>query len=224
MTLGIALQLHAGSLATLDATKHILVACDGVAAFVNDFMLDLTIASESLSPHAQRTVTCQSATLPIAPSLPASRGVPGLWPPSDRHHAGAHLHRAKVVHTRRTCHLRVSPSRQRRCTRCPKNVGCVTSCDARAGDSLPSRDAFVCVLDAVRQLCDASATMAVDLFCRGVLGKVLRAAQPVVTTQPSAAEGEKTAAVLFLKGLEEVVAAFGRAVPQARTFLRAPPF
>ena len=72
------------------------------------------------------------------------------------------------------------------------------------------------VLDAVRQLCDASATMVVDLFCRGVLGKLLRAAQRVVAAQPSAAGEEGVAAGLFRAGLGQVVAAFGRAVPQAR--------
>lgn len=85
-----------------------------------------------------------------------------------------------------------------------------------AGDSLPSRDASVMVLDAVRQLCDASATTVVDLFCRGVLGKLLRAAPRVVAAQPSAAGEEGVAAGLFRKGLGHVVEAFGRAVPQAR--------
>lgn len=85
LTLGTAVQLHCGSLAKLEATWHILVACDGVAEFVSDFVRDMAIDSEPLLPPARGQAP---VTLHLCPQYQACQlhgCVPGSWRPSNRH-------------------------------------------------------------------------------------------------------------------------------------------
>lgn len=86
-----------------------------------------------------------------------------------------------------------------------------------AAGALPDVDTLVEVCRAVVLLCNASKALAVQCFCDGVLGGLLRVARWLVDAQPHADwVRQGSAGRLFRGGLVDTVEAFSRAVPQTR--------
>ena len=88
----------------------------------------------------------------------------------------------------------------------------------RAGEYLAGKSMLPQMMDVVRRLAWSSAPLAVELFCGGVLGALVREARRASSVQPTAKLEGEVAGCAFAQGLPRVVSAFGRAVPQARTF------
>ena len=61
---------------------------------------------------------------------------------------------------------------------------------ARAGAFLPETEWWVGLMRAVERLCNASAPLAVEMFCGGALGAALRVAQRLVAAQVRVVEGD----------------------------------
>ena len=73
----------------------------------------------------------------------------------------------------------------------------------------------------VASLCTASAPLAVELFCRGTLGVLMRVVQRWVRAQP---RGRWRGTIELIKnGLVHLTSALGVAVPQARAHLVSTP-
>ena len=73
------------------------------------------------------------------------------------------------------------------------------------------------VMRGVASLCTASVPLAVELFCRGTLGVLVRIVQRWVRAQP---RGRWRGTISLVEnGLVRVTYAFGVAVPQARAHL-----
>ena len=95
-----------------------------------------------------------------------------------------------------------------------------------AGEHEISEEALLNVTEDVACLALSSRSLAVDLFCDGVLGMLLRAAQRLLAAQPHA--DRENAAIRIMhgrpgdaegRGVAHLLDAFGAAVPQARARL-----
>ena len=91
---------------------------------------------------------------------------------------------------------------------------------ACAGEYSTDWEWVVIVLRGVAMVSDVSAPLAVELFCGGVLGMLLRVAQRWVAAQPRGLLDLILVAMLR-EGLSSVLEAFCRAVPQARPAAQA---
>lgn len=85
----------------------------------------------------------------------------------------------------------------------------------RAGDELSDQAVLPGVVLALKRLCCASAPLAVELFCDGVLGLLLRIAQRLVAAKLQR-EGEAAAERALCECAALLLEAFSAAVPQAR--------
>lgn len=84
----------------------------------------------------------------------------------------------------------------------------------RAGEYPADCDWLAGTMRAVGSLCDTSVHVAVEFFCQGVLGGLVRVAQRWAWAQP---HGRQDGIVgLFKDYLVHMMTAFGDAVPQAR--------
>ena len=270
-------------LAGLDETRPVLIACEGVAAFVNSILKQVVSGGERLSPHPA------GWELPIA--LPALR-VPGsvmagpvsgvsrqrrvrtrsggrsscrpcalvsvmknliplvrcltdravcvqahiLWPSQLLMRlAGCITQSAANLttvgkpgswssfgasHARRTARHGAPPAPRtaarsptagaRRCPAAPSSV-----LRTPAGEYPAEVEWPVSLMRPVSHLCGASTPLAVELFCGGALGMLLRIAQRWLAAQPRGARDGSLAMVR--DGLIFLITAFGRVVPEART-------
>ena len=83
-----------------------------------------------------------------------------------------------------------------------------------AGECFPEREWLAEVMKGVALFSAASAPIAVEFFCGGVLGVLVRMVQRWVAARPL---DELVGTVaMFTRGLVGVLDAFGLAVPQAR--------
>ena len=94
----------------------------------------------------------------------------------------------------------------------------------------PSEEALLLVMEAVARLSLSSRALAVELFCDGVLGMLLSAAQRLLAAQPHADREDAATRILHGlpgdaegRGVAHLLDAFGAAVPQARAHLLPEP-
>ena len=93
----------------------------------------------------------------------------------------------------------------------------------RAVEQVPADEALLLVMEAVTRCCLASKPLTVELFCDGVLGALMRAAQRLLAAVPREHREDIGLRILHesrghadWRGVSRMLDAFGHAVPQAR--------
>ena len=112
-------------------------------------------------------------------------------------------------------HSRRPPPRNQSCIRSPAALS--SALRACAGEYPAEVEWPVSLMCPVSRLCAASTPLAVELFCGGALGMLLRIAQRWVAAQPRGARDGSLA--MFRDGLVFPMNAFGRVVWEARAHL-----
>ena len=153
--------------------------------------------ADSMAPDGQGSLTARRCTTARRSACRPARPAPAR--------------RLALWHTRRQ-------AAQLRVLTCSLACICTLVADC-AGEYVPDRAWLLGVVQAVMRYCEASTALAVDLFCDGALGSLLRIAHRVVAALPHAARYgfAQQAVVDFLAPL---VKAFALAVHQARAVPR----
>ena len=106
----------------------------------------------------------------------------------------------------------------------------VLICSMFAGEHELKEKTLLLLMEAVARLALASRPLAAELFCDGVLGMLLSAAQRLLAAQPHSDREDVAVRILHGRpgdaegrGMAHLLGAFGAAVPQARAHILPEP-